>query len=493
MSDPSAINLPVSQALTSDLLYGLKPSAPKSRSYRVNIAPLNKSVFSGGDQLVFEIPTGRSNTYLDNSQTFLKFSIQCSSTTAATVGGSGIYLDNSAYSFFQRCDTYHSSNLLEQINEYGQLSNFIIDTSLTKSDKEGLSAMIGTNHVSNIQQLGATYTQYGSNVAVQTPGDRSGISLASVATASGISTAIPYTFSLPFFNGVVGVNASKCLPMGWLNSPIRIEMYATANDDAIYYGTAGAGAVWQMVNVELVCTFIELNDDVPHDKSQPVYISSKSWRQASTYMPSATSGEFTTLLPFRFSSLCGLYARFLNLSNSVQGANATAAYRKSSSINPNIASYYFRVGSQIVPNKPVYLINGSIVGTGSEGYAELLKSFHALSTSIGNSAIPYNQYNVCATATQGWALAFVPGSKVVATVDTYGNGFCIGQELESFSNRSDTILSGISTLNTQTFFTANINAGATAGGTNSYNYNVHFFCNFDMILVIQDGVMSAKF
>ena len=81
-----------------------------------------------------------------------------------------------------------------------------------------------------------------------------------------------------------------------------------------------------------------------------------------------------------------------------------------------------------MPNKPVYLINGSLVGTGSEGYAELLKSFHALSTSIGNSAIPYSQYNVCATATQGWNICAVPGAKNNSVIDTHANGFAIGLE-----------------------------------------------------------------
>ena len=102
----SAINIPVNTALTSDLLYGLKPAAPKSRSYRLNIAPLNKSVFQPLDQMIFEIPTGRQGTYLDNSETFLKFSVQCSSTAAVSQGNTGIYVDNSAYSFIQRVDTY---------------------------------------------------------------------------------------------------------------------------------------------------------------------------------------------------------------------------------------------------------------------------------------------------------------------------------------------------------------------------------------------------
>jgi hypothetical protein len=63
MSDPSAINLPVSTALTSDMLLGLKPSAPKSRSYRISIAPVNKSVFNPSDQVIFELPTGRTGTW----------------------------------------------------------------------------------------------------------------------------------------------------------------------------------------------------------------------------------------------------------------------------------------------------------------------------------------------------------------------------------------------------------------------------------------------
>jgi hypothetical protein len=490
MSDPSAINIPVNTALTSDLLYGLKASAPKSRTFRLNISPLNKNIFQNLDQIIFELPTGRPGNYLDNTETYIKFSVQVQSTAAANVGGSGIYLDNSAYSFIQRVDTYQSSNLLESINEYGQLANFIIDTSLTKSDKEGLSSMIGTNYANIAYNTQAAYAQINPTTAAQTAGDRSGLSMASTTAIAG---SIPYTFTLQFFNGILGVNASKCFAVGLLNSPVRIECYLAANDDALYSGLAGAGCTYQITNVELICTFIELNEDIPHDKSQPIYISTKSWRQASTYMPSSTSGEFTTLLPFRFASLCGLYGRFLNQTTAVQGANGTAAYRKGSSINPNFSSYYFRCASQIIPNKPVYLINGSLVGTGSEGYAELLKSFHALSTSIGNSAIPFASYNVCATATQGWSGPYIPASKTNGTIDTHANAFAIGLELENFSNRSDTILSGISTLNTQIFFTANINSGATAGGGNNYNYTAHFFANYDAILVIQDGVMSAKF
>ena len=390
---------------------------------------------------------------------------------------------------------------METTNEYGQLCNFLLDTSLTQSDKAGLSPLIGTNWNSTILTAGASYANNANCPQIQVPGDRSGISF---ITDTAYSTTTPYTFCLPLLSGVVGVNASKMIPVGALNSPIRLEMTLSSNDDAIYYGTAGAGATWQLVNVEFNACFVELYDDILSSQFQsgiPQYISTTTYRQASTYIPSATSGEFTTLLPFRCASLNALYARFRNFSTAVQGANATAAYRKSSSINPNFSSVYFRISSSIYPNKPIYLINGQLVSSGGEGYAELMKSFHALSQSIGNSAITHNNYNVCATATKGWTIGYTPSSKLAQTtqssgatgLDTHANAFAIGIECQSMSNRNDQILSGISTLNSQIFFTAVVNSGATCGGTNNYNYTADFFAQLDMILVIQDGVMSAKF
>ena len=495
MSDPSAIQLPVNQALTSDMCLGLKPSAPKSRSYRISVAPLNKNVFAPGDQIIFELPTGRKGTWLDQSQSFIKFSVQFTSTAACAVGGTGIYVDNTAYSFIQRLDIYNSSNLLETINEYGQLANFLIDTSLTQSDKAGLSPMVGCNTSTVLNSVGA-FAQFNNIATIQVPGDRSGQSFASTTTLAGFGAAIPYTFCLPVLSGIVGVNASKMLPVGQISNPIRCEFYLSAVNDAIYSGTVGAGANWQLINVEFDVCYVELNDsslDLIMQPDECQYISTSTYRQTSATIPLATAGEFTNMLPFRCSSLTSIYARFRNQSGSLQGANPSAAYRKSSSINPNLASYYFRVGSSMYPNKPVYLMS-SQSGTGAEGYAELMKSFHALSSSIGNSAITYQNYNVASTATLGFAQAYTYKAKNTAVVsDTFANAFAIGLELQSFSNRNDTILSGISTLNSQVFFTGTIYNGLTAGGVDNHDIVADFFGQMDMILVLQNGILSAKF
>ena len=241
MSDPSAIQVPTHQALTSDMLLGLKPSCPKSRVFRMNVPAINKSLFNPADQMIFEIPTGRKGTWLDPSQTYLKFSVQCASTasTSSGVPSTGVYTDNSAYSFIQRCTVYNSSNILEDINEYGQLANFLLDTALTKSDKAGLSSILGTNPYDQVFISGSSYAQYGVCGNAFPAGDRSGMSL-STSTIANINTSVPFTFCLPLLSGICGSMNSKMLPVGALHSPIRLEFYLAANDDAVYYGTTGA-------------------------------------------------------------------------------------------------------------------------------------------------------------------------------------------------------------------------------------------------------------
>lgn len=231
MSDSSSLgNLAAHQALSGDMMLGLKPSAPRSRAYRVSVAPNNKQVFGPTDCIYIDIPTSRPNTWYDPAQSYLKFSVQCTSTAACAVID-GIYVDNTAYSFFSRLDIYNGSNLLETIGQYGALCNTILDATLTESDKAGLSCMIGCNPLMSIYNpANANLAAYGASNACQTMGDRSGLMLNSVATVDGINAALPQTFCLPMMSGIIGVNASKMIPVGSLRAPISLQIYTAAND-----------------------------------------------------------------------------------------------------------------------------------------------------------------------------------------------------------------------------------------------------------------------
>jgi hypothetical protein len=67
-------------------------------------------------------------------------------------------------------------------------------------------------------------------------------------------------------------------------------------------------------------------------------------------------------------------------------------------------------------------------------------------------------------------------------------------ELESFAGRSDAIISGMNTLCTNCFFEGNItsNYGATNVAT-TVNYVLDFYANFDVIFMIKDGLLTAKY
>jgi len=60
-------------SVTSDMLYNLKPSAGNTTSYRANIVSQNKSTFNCGDVMIFQVPCGRKNSYLDGQNSYLKF------------------------------------------------------------------------------------------------------------------------------------------------------------------------------------------------------------------------------------------------------------------------------------------------------------------------------------------------------------------------------------------------------------------------------------
>ena len=82
MTDSSSM-LQNQTAVTSDCLFNLKPSASRCKSYRASLPPINGSTFTPGTQMIFMIPGGRRNTYLDVTQTYLKLTIQNNDTTAA--------------------------------------------------------------------------------------------------------------------------------------------------------------------------------------------------------------------------------------------------------------------------------------------------------------------------------------------------------------------------------------------------------------------------
>jgi hypothetical protein len=447
MTDTSPLNLPNTTALSSDLMYNIKPSAARSRNYRASILPTNKNNFKPNDTCIVYIPGGRRGTYLDTKQSYYRMTVKNPDTVNA------INLDGTGACIINRVDIFHGSNLIETIQGYNILANYIFDMQTNVANRMSLSNIYGFS----------------------SDGERSGIVI-----AAGQSI----TLCMPFISGVIGSTIDKMVPLGILADDIRIEMVFESAIIGVVTSSTGASLGFEVIDMQLELTIVELSDEGESmvrsvaPVNEPIYIHGSSFRHFSNSMNANTSGQYSCLVPARFCSLKSIAMIPLRSTEYMDGAS----YSTGSRINPCIDSYFFRVGSQIIPNRPVTLFNNNNTGGYGEGYAELLKSWHGLHTYAYVSSISSTEYNRNDSA--------ITGTKIAApstTRNSWNNGFVIAQELESMSHKSDIILSGMNTLSSQLFFEATINQTGP-----SVPYNLNFFACFDHIIVIQDGIMSVK-
>jgi hypothetical protein len=139
MTDTNSL-IPNQTAVSSDCLYNLKPSSVRARSYRASIPSSNKSIFAPQDVAIFYVPGGRRNTYLDTTQTYIRYTVKNND----TLGGTNLfYTDNCGACFINRIDIFHASNLIESIQQYNVLFSYLLDFQFSISSKQGLSTVYG--------------------------------------------------------------------------------------------------------------------------------------------------------------------------------------------------------------------------------------------------------------------------------------------------------------------------------------------------------------
>jgi hypothetical protein len=359
MTDTTQL-IPNNLAVTNDLDFRLKPSAVRSRSYRASILPSNKNTFSPTDTAILYVPGGRRNTYLDCSQSYIRMTLRNTDPT-------GVFkLDGSANCMINRLDVFHGSNLLETIQTYNILSSYILDMQLSQSQKASLANIYGFNE-NNAGAVTAVAAAAGPPVVIAVTaqaatimGDRSGTIM---ETNGG-----QQTFCLPIFSGVVGVLSDKMLPLGLLADDIRLEFTFESLASGVVATSPMTTGTCQILDFQLQLSIVELSDEgesMVRSNTQypqmPLYLHGCSWRHYMSQLP-ASAGGYSTLVPARFASLKQLA---LLPRRSTETASA-ASYSLSSRINPNFSNYSWRIGSSMIPSKPVYLENSGNTGAYAE-------------------------------------------------------------------------------------------------------------------------------
>ncbi len=460
MTDASSIGVALPQALPSDLSYVPKPVAPRGRAFIVNTFPDNAQSFQAGSQGIFSIAGSRSGTYLDPKTLCLKFTVNYTLAGVST-DTSYIQINDTANAYIDSLALYCGSTSVELVNQYGSLANLLMNVGMSPSQKASLGRVIGAAE------------------------DGSPDGLAFSIAPSAASATYKRTFCLPLMTALA---TGKMIDMSEITQGFRYEVTWASETAATRKYTSNATpstgaptATYTITDAQLVYNMVELDAAgqamvaASKDPANGTLYAMKSYRYTSANLTSA--GELTAPCNWRLSSITALFARFRHLSTST-------VYNSLQSVNPNLLNYVWRVGSVNIPQRVVTLDNTN-TGVGGEAgyadaYAKLLSTMHLWSSSASGCAIGYSSGGTNRFFVREGGAVANQGIADDAAGATNGT-FAIGQDTELFSNRSDVILSGMSTLAQPAFFQA---VCGTAPGASVV---VDLFSQFDLILQIRGG------
>jgi hypothetical protein len=169
-------------------------------------------------------------------------------------------------------------------------------------------------------------------------------------------------------------------------------------------------------------------------------------------------------IPAKYSSLKNLLVTIRD-----KGTGALTFF-PFSSVSAGISSYYFRVGSNIVPTKAP--------DNFTEMFSEVLKAMGSMSDLNYHPSIEYKSYTIASSTA-------ITDANYTSTNSA---SFYIGLDLENYvSANKDTIFAGYNS-NTDDIF-AVINLTPAAALTPRFDC----FANFDSVLVFENGTCYRKF
>lgn len=463
--------------IPANLKYQPKVESAPARRYRTNIQPQNGTgPYSTSNTVIINIPT-RNNTALIASESVLKFSL--SATIAGTAAVVAALEACGAHAFINRLRVFHGSNLLQDIQEYHQLAKILYDYQMPLDATQGrFSVTSGTASDYTGVPTGTALADVQANGIAVRPVNRGKNYIPPLATGSNLAAASVITdnFSINLISLVGALAGGKYLPLWEMTSaPLRVELVLQPSIvNAMCIAPAGAvptNGAFTLSNVEFIGEFLELPDSaiaaIRAGSSSPLQMVVPDWRAYTFSQQLGTSTTTVSMpIPAKFSSLKSIVV------NSRVSTGA-ATYYPAGSQNFNLASYQFRVGSEVLPS--------TAPSTTSDFFNESCKCFGSLadvgyqpSIDLGAFTVAYDQS---------------PIDTYIEGVTANSGSFLVGIDLESYQNADKgAIFAGMNT-NTSDIFFQPVHSGLT-GATQCY-YTA--FANFDSVVVAENGVAYVRY
>lgn len=450
----------------------IKRRAMASRSYRVRIAPSNKTSFNAGETIFLDLPSNLSGTFMDMTQTYIRFKVTYTASADAKVA-----LDKcGAYGFLQRVAAITSGQQIFDLNNYNVLVAALMDTDASNDWKANAgNVLCGTTAA----------CPHGESFLVAS------------------ATPVTRTYCLPFILNPFALQ-KKLVPLFSLDSlRFRITLETLVNSLIVANGTMSSYA---LSDVELISYFTELS---PSAMSQ---------------LDSITGGVYNLLCPSYSNTQSSIVAATTTL-NAVLGiavssleriivihrptsAAVAAGASLGARVTNSIQTAQFFINSEAFPQRNII-----VEDMGAEVLAEYLIADHALSDFSRASCIQnmnvsaaavnygvfdpslYNNLNVSVAGASVFAGTYNAWNNNGAGTDqgfsavrsTTGS-FILAIELETgcSAGRSDRLYSGISTISSVVQY-----KGTYTGTGSSQDCTIDFFAQFTVLLTLnmrQTGV-----
>jgi len=477
--------------LPNSLNYSLPPSASDScRSYSVNLAPDGITLvtappapatyltanavttFPFNSQVVsFSIPSGNSNSvFLDPTHTTLSFTLTYAISTASvqTPNNASSKLISSAASFFDQLVLYSNNTPLEQVNQYGLLQNFMLQNTVSASERSGgISICMGADSNSS-----------------------SGIDISTVAAQS-----FRYNFSIPLMS-MIGINSDKLFPVGMVNN-LQLQMTTSTILPIISFCTAVTtqpvfSTQFNLSEFSLNLKYVDIGESaaqmlmmsIPDNR---ILYKTATYTNSQVTLPNGSAGAQQLLLQIRNTSVKSVYSQF-GIATSLISPNGLY-----DAVNITTNSRQLQVGGSFYPNRPL-----NDVARPSEGFLYLIQALGgSIPKALGN-VVYREMYNTVAGATKptgsnvdssivtvaATVREAASGSDLAAqSAITFPSGHFHGYDLERLGG---VMFSGINTRSMPPFLNLNIqNALSSTVTCNAWGYS-------DCILAFDIGSKSVQ-
>lgn len=469
MSFPnSAIGLP------NTVDYKLPPSlAESARSYSVNVSPDGVTQVTGPNQsltytaltavqnqfnsqvISFTLPSGMSDSvFMDPVCSTVSFSLIYTVSVAPTAVNPVSYLIGSASSFIDQLQVYSNNVPIESINQYGLLQNFLLQNTVSLSERVGgLSVSMGC--------------------------DSNSLQGFDIPTAVG---SYRFNFCIPLLS-ILGVNSDKFIPIGSISN-LQL-LLTTANLCPINTFCTSATVQptfttpFTLVDWTLNMKYIDIGDMSASLLKQTLvdgkwFIKASTYTQSAVTIPSGSQGAQQLLLQIRNTSVKSLFHQF-GIANGSASQSIVAPNGYYDALNICTNSRQLQIGGNFYPNKAI-----SDTQQPAVGYTYTIQSLGGgLSKSYGTSVTRplYNAVGGVASIPTGsdstlgisTLVSNVPSHPLyVGNDDTTLNGLkynaCAyyGYDLEKSAN---TLFSGVNTRAQPPFIALNLGSATNASIT----------------------------